>query len=349
MVELLHQQTELLPEILANFKDELQDLKKDIWIQKDEEEMKKYKKEKAEYDQAWKEYNQKMDAIKKREKSKKILEEKSELRKKGFVIQIVWTWNAGKPQWQNKLTENDIRNKKVKYNPETSQERIKENNKILNRALNFYKSQWLILDYLIENWSKRDNKDNIKETYFIPVFKQPTKPTIKKPIKPKIQKTEPLIEKTKQDLEKYTYIKKMDKAWDKIQAIRMEIRELAKEKDADKLLKSVLELKAILDALSDKAKEVYIMEISEREKELSEVLKSANSKNVKFVWEKEISKNHFQTKFETKEDTNNSGTFMMLDGKKYSYEDLIKNYPAFKNDSIFKKNFPGRERPKEKK
>ena len=45
-----------------------------------------------------------------------------------------------------------------------------------------------------------------------------------------------------------------------------------------------------------------------------------------------------------------SGTFTMPNGIRYgSYEELIKDFPSLKDDNVFKANFPGRERPKEKK
>lgn len=39
--------------------------------------------------------------------------------------------------------------------------------------------------------------------------------------------------------------------------------------------------------------------------------------------------------------------FMMLDGKKYNYKELVETYPKFLNDSVFEANFPGRKRPQE--
>lgn len=47
-------------------------------------------------------------------------------------------------------------------------------------------------------------------------------------------------------------------------------------------------------------------------------------------------------------ETERADSFMMPDGKRYTYEELLKNYPMMKSDSVFKANFPGRERPKDK-
>lgn len=55
-----------------------------------------------------------------------------------------------------------------------------------------------------------------------------------------------------------------------------------------------------------------------------------------------------KTKTIEKSDTNKAGPFR-VGGSKYStYKELIKHNPAMKNDSVFKKNFPGREIPRDK-
>lgn len=54
-----------------------------------------------------------------------------------------------------------------------------------------------------------------------------------------------------------------------------------------------------------------------------------------------------ETEKEIKKEEIRPDFFMMLDGNKYTYKELIAKYPKFLNDSVFKANFPGRERPKE--
>lgn len=96
---------------------------------------------------------------------------------------------------------------------------------------------------------------------------------------------------------------------EKIQTIRTELHNFEKNynlKNKEQITKKILEYKAVLDSLPQRTRDVYAVEISEREKEMAQILKALDNKQVKFIWEKDLGKmgstvtNYYQEEFEIK-------------------------------------------------